>query len=121
VSFYKALRGLINLQQAGALGSFGSVATTLPDGSHATFAQGQIDCAIIRVKPAGSSLNLPNEWVGGGGETQVTHGLGRVPIGFIVIMKSRDVDISAGSTPWTTSVAFFNTTHSDADTTIMFF
>jgi hypothetical protein len=121
VSLYKAVRGLINLQQAGGLGSFGTVATTLPDGSPATFAQGQIDAGIIRIKPNGSPLALPNEWQAGGSQTQIAHGLGRIPIGYICIRSSRDVNLSDGTTPWDSTYIYLNTTHSDADTTVMFF
>jgi hypothetical protein len=121
VSFYKSLRALINMSAAGGLATLGTVATTLPDGSPATFQQGNMDVSIVRIKPNGSSLNLPNEWVAGGGESQIAHGLGRVPIGYWIVRKSRDVDVYDGTTAWTSTYVYLHTIHSDADTTMMFF
>jgi hypothetical protein len=121
VSFYKSLRGLINMASANGLASMGSVATTLPDGSPATYKQGNLDAGIIRIKPAGSTLALPNEWVAGGLESTVAHGLNRVPIGYYIIRKSRDQQVWDGVTTWTTTNIYLMTDHSDTDTTMMFF
>lgn len=127
VSFYKSLRSVVdvvNNQSGPATGSisFGAIDTTslATDGGPKTFMRGAIDCTIIRVAPAGSSFGVENTWVAGGGITTVIHHLGRVPIGFIVIRNTQDASIWDASTPADATNYYFNTTHSDSDTYIIF-
>jgi hypothetical protein len=128
VSVYKAMRtvvDVVNQQQLqpttppdGSI-SFGSVATTASDGSPATFKQGQIDCSIVRVAPAGSSLGIENVWASGGGNTTITHHLGRQPIGWICTHNTFGAILTDIS--WDATHVVMQTTHSNADTYLMFF
>lgn len=130
VSVYKSIRGILTqLQTTTAPGvgtasvSFGSIDTSnlASDGSPKTFLQGQIDCSIIRVAPAGSSLGVENVWVGGGGTTAVVHHLGRTPIGWICIRNTLAALIAdAPGVPADATHYTFLTTHSDSDTYIIF-
>lgn len=124
VSFYKSLRSVVSiLNQPSAAGSisFGSIDTTklAPDGGPTVFLQGQLNCKIVRVAPAGSNFGIP-EWIAGGGITTVPHGLGRVPIGFWVIRNTQNAQIWDASTPADATNYYFDTTHSNSDTYIIF-
>jgi hypothetical protein len=127
VSMYKSLRSVVDVLNqppppiaTGSI-SFGSVASTLPDGSPATFTQGTIDCVMIRIGPAGSSLGLAHTWVAGGGDTTIPHGLNRIPLGYWVVKQSQGCEASNGSTAWTTTNIYFKIDHSDTDVIILIF
>lgn len=120
VSVYKALRTILNVQTQRT--SFGSVATTASDGTPATFSQGGTDSVLIRVFANGSPIAPPGAamWVAGGGETQVAHGLGRVPLGYIPVRKHMSgVDIYDGDSAWDATYIYFHTTNSASDVIMM--
>jgi hypothetical protein len=128
VSVYKALRSVIDLTNAttgiaGGSVTFGTVATTATDGGPATFTKGGLDAVLIRVAAAGNAatLGIANEWIAGGGETAIAHGLGRVPIGYWVVKNSVGAMISDGDSSWTTTNIYFHTTHSNSDCILMIF
>lgn len=128
VSFYKSLRSVVDVlnQQATGPGtasiSFGTAATNASDGKPATFNQGAIDCVMIRILPAGSAVTgVPNMWVAGGADTDIKHGLNRVPIGYFPVRTSQGVAVSDGATAWTNTDIYFKTDHSDTDVVLVIF
>lgn len=130
VSVYKALRGLIEVTNTAvipgpAVGSisFGTVATPATDGSPATFTQGEIDCVLIRIAASGTSagLGVAHEWVAGGGDTMIPHGLGRMPLGYWPVKISQGVAVSNGSTAWDATNIYFKVDHSNTDCIVLIF
>lgn len=129
-SVYRSVRSIVTAIQEGTIPStppngsvsFGSINTSdlATDGGPKTFNQGAIDCSIQRVAPNGSNFGVENTWVAGGGITTVVHHLGRVPIGFIVIRNTQGASIWDASTPADATNYYFNTTHSNSDTYIIF-
>lgn len=102
--------------------SFGTVATNASDGKPGTFTKAQMDCVMLRVLPAGSSVTgVPNMWVAGGGDTDIKHGLGRVPIGYYPVRTSQGVAVSDGTGAWTATDIYFKVDHSDTDVTLVIF
>lgn len=127
-SVYKSLRSIVTAIQTSAAGpaagsiSFGTAATNASDGKPATFTQGQIDCVMIRVLPALSTITgVSNKWVAGGGDTDIKHGLGRIPIGYYPVRISQGVAVSDGATPWTATDIYFKVDHSDTDVVLVIF
>lgn len=115
---YRSLSSIINVTQAvQSMMNLGTVATTSSDGKPATFTAGGFGNKLIRIAPAGqaASLGVTYEWVAGGGQTIIPHGLGRIPIGYWIVRKSRDCDVYDGDTAWDATNIYFHTTHSDAD------
>lgn len=103
--------------------SMGSVDTTASDGTPATYNPGGMDTAILRVYAAGSPLAPPGApmWVAGGGQTQVKHTLGRIPIGYIPIRQPHTLNICDGDSAWDDTYIYFHTTDSASDVVVMIF
>lgn len=121
-STYSSLRSIVDVTNAiQNMMNLGTIATSGTDGRPLTFTAGGFGNKLIRVAPAGSNTGATNTWVAGGGETTIPHGLGKIPIGYWVVRKSRDCDIYDGDSTWTAQNIYLHTTHSDADCILSIF
>lgn len=112
VSMYKTLRGNT---------SFGSALTYASDGSIATYSQDNTDGILIRVAPNANPLGLGNFWSGSNSDTTITHNLGRVPIGYIVVSKNKTCDVYTGTIVATLHTITLKNTDGTTDTVIYIF
>src|ERR1700680_701494 len=55
------------------------------DNTPLTYSKDNMTGIIIRVGSTANPNALPNSWTGSGTDTTITHSLGKVPYGFIVI------------------------------------
>lgn len=131
VSFYKSLRSVVDVlnQQTApttvgdGLVDIGKVTATLPDGTPETLSAQSLNATLLRVYGAGNPAAPPGApmWVPNGPETQVAHGLGRVPVGYWVVRNNIGAMITDGDSAWDTTYIYFHTTHSDSDIIMFIF
>lgn len=73
---------------------------------------------IIRVGSAANPNALPNFWAGNNTNTTITHNLGKVPTGFIVVGKFAAADVFFGTVAATTTTITLQTTNDATDISI---
>jgi hypothetical protein len=88
------------------------------DNTPLTYSQDNMSGIIIRVGSTANPNVLPYFWTGSGTDTTITHNLGKIPYGFIVIASYLPCNIYWGSITATTSQITLRTNAPTTDTTI---
>lgn len=84
-----------------------------------TYKQDNISGCIIRIGSLANPNALPNAWVGNNVDTTITHNLGKIPYGFIVIGKFATADVFFGTVAPTEKTVTLQTTNDATDITIL--
>lgn len=111
-SVYKTLRANI---------SFGSAETYASDGSIATYSQDNTDGQLIRVAENANPLGLSSFWSGSNIDTTINHNLGRIPVGYTIVSKTKTCDVYTGTIVATEQTITLKNTDGTTDTVLYIF
>ena len=87
-------------------------------GQPLTYSSDNMVGSVIRVGSNANPNALPNSWAGNNTNTTITHNLGKVPYGFVVIAKYAAADVFIGTVDATTTTITLQTTNDATDITI---
>src|SRR5271168_3987596 len=87
----------VNTALAGNLSPGNGLTFAPTDNTPLTYSQDNMSGNIIRVGATANPNALPNFWTGSGTDTTITHSLGKIPYGFIVIASYLPCNIYWGS------------------------
>lgn len=85
------------------------------------FAPANMTGVSIRIGATGNLSPAGYQWAASSADLQISHGLGRVPIGFLVIYKNKTCDVWAGTTKPDNQFLTLQTSDASAETTIWIF
>ena len=82
------------------------------------FSAANTKSTMIRVGATGTTPPSQTTWTAA--NTQISHNLGRQPIGWVVVFKDKVCDIIVGTTPADTQFAYLTINDDTANVTLMF-